>query len=217
MNFEQARQNMVKQQVRPWEVLDPRILDTLSTLPRENFVPVEFRTLAYADMAIPIGNGQFMMKPVVEGRLLQALAVQGDETVLEIGTGSGYLTACLAKLSRSVLSIDYYADFIKSAEERLSALKLDNVQLETADIYHGFEPAATFDVMVFTGSLRESPERYLRWLEPGGRAFAIIGRDPVMEARVYTRVSDADFSSEGLFDTVVSPLHGATPPQAFRF
>jgi len=217
MNFEQARQNMVKQQVRPWAVLDPRILATLNALPRENFVPAEFRQLAYADIEIPIGHGQSMMKPVVEGRLLQALAIQGTETVLEVGTGSGYLTACMAKLARSVLSLDYHADFVKAAEERLSALKLDNVHLETADIYHGFESAGRFDVIVFTGSMRELPERFLRWLESDGRAFAVVGQSPIMEARVFTRTGEGQFAGKSVFDTVVSPLHGATPSQAFEF
>src|SRR5690242_15863791 len=150
-NVEIARQNMIENQVRPWEVLDPRVLDVLAVIRREDFVPVRYRNLAFADMALPIGHGETMMKPTVEGRLLQALALTADDRVLEIGTGSGFVTACLARLAHSVTSIEQHADFAESARARVAAAGAHNVRIEHADALKQFDTGERFDAVVVTG------------------------------------------------------------------
>lgn len=215
LNFERARFNMVEQQVRPWDVLDARVLDVIGTLKREDFVPVRYRKLAYADVAIPIGEGQFMMKPVVEGRVLQALNLDDDDEVLEIGTGSGYLTACLARLARRVTSIDNREGLLEAARQRLQQAGIGNVQLDLADALREFSPALRFDAIAVTGAVASLPEQFRDWLAPGGRLFVVRGSGAVMDAVRVTRLGDADYAEESLFETVLDYLDGAQPAQRF--
>ena len=213
VDFEQARFAMVEQQVRPWEVLDFRVLDVIGSVKREDFAPPRHRKLAYADLALPLEHGEFMLKPVIEGRLLQALDLAPEHEVLEIGTGSGYLTACLARLARAVHSVDLHADFIDRARVRLQAAGLANVSLEAADALQ-FQPARQFDAVAIGGAVAEVPERFLSWVRPGGKLFVIRGRSPVQEAVLYTR-AEHGWAVESLFETDVPYLHGAEPVQRF--
>jgi protein-L-isoaspartate(D-aspartate) O-methyltransferase len=219
MNFERARYNMIEQQVRPWSVLDPNVLRTLGAIPREWFVPPDYRRLAYSDTRIPLGHGQTMMPPVVEGRLLQALELAGDENVLEIGTGSGYVTACLAGMAHSVESVDIYDDFTASARERLRELDIDNVTLTTGDAAAGWNGGHRFDAIALIGAVPSVPDAYREALTPGGRLFAIIGdpSQPVMEAVQITRVGDDEWSIESLFETWIAPLENTSRPRRFEF
>ena len=213
LNFEQARAAMVEQQVRPWEVLDPRVLGTIGAIPREDFVPSAHRQLAYADLALPLAHGETMLKPVVEGRLLQALALSPSDEVLEIGTGSGYLTACLANLARDVMSIDLHADFIAEAATRLDRLGLRNVRLETADVF-GLTLNRRFDAIAVGGAVASLPDAFANWLKPGGRLFVVRGLSPVQEAICCTR-RDEHLQTESLFETDIPYLHGAEPVPHF--
>ncbi|MEX1081462.1 MAG: protein-L-isoaspartate O-methyltransferase [Halofilum sp. (in: g-proteobacteria)] len=219
MNFERARFNMVEQQVRPWTVLDGDVLRVLRTLPREHFVPEMYRRLAYSDTRIPLGHGQSMMAPVVEGRMLQGLELHPDDQALEIGTGSGFLTAGLAQLARSVESVDIYEDFTRTAGERLRALDISNVTLATGDAAQGWENGRQYDAIVLTGAVPEVPESYRYALRPGGRLIAIIGdRDrPIMEAVQIVRTGAEEWSSESLLETWVEPLVNAARPARFQF
>jgi len=217
MNFERARFNMVEQQVRPWEVLDTRVLDVLSEIKREDFVSPEHRQLAFADLQIPLDHGVAMMKPVVEGRLLQALQVQSDDEVLEIGTGSGFVTACLSRLARQVTSIEIHADLADRARSRIGACGIRNCQVLAQDVYADFHPQQSFDVIAVTGAVVSPPADWMRWLKPGGRMFVICGHSPVMEAVLYTRQS-ADFNERrSLFETDLAYLKGAEPSARFEF
>lgn len=215
MNFEQARHNMVEQQVRTWEVLDPQVLEILGRLNREDFVPPKHRRLAYADLMLPLGEGEVMMRPAVEGRLLQALALTTEDTVLEIGTGSGYLTACLAALAGRVESVDLREKFVDGARRKLSNLDIDNVALEVGDALGDWSPDRAFDAVAVTGSSAEVPERFLQWVKPGGRMFCIRGRSPVMEAVLMRRLDDDAWASESLFETDLPRLVGAEDPEIF--
>lgn len=219
MNFERARYNMIEQQIRPWSVLDPRVLRVLGALPRERFVPPAYRGLAYADTRIPIGHGQTMMPPVVEGRLLQALELAGDEHVLEIGTGTGYLTACLAALCHSVETVDLHADFTATARERLGELAIDNVAFATGDAATGWNGGRRYDAIAMTGSVTEVPAACKQALAPGGRLFAVVGdeREPIMEGIQVTRVGTDEWSVESLFDTWIAPLEQVRQPREFEF
>ena len=208
-----ARENMVEQQIRPWDVLDVRVLDTLATLPREAFVAPTLRGLAYADTELPIGHGETMMKPVQEGRLLQALLPGPEESVLEIGTGSGYLTACLARLAREVVSLERHADLADAARTRLLAQGLANVSVHAADVFAG-SPGRRFDVICVTGAVAELPPQFVEWLEPNGRLFAVQGRSPVMEA-VLVRRDVNGTRTESLFETDLPYLAGAAPAPVF--
>lgn len=216
MNTDFARQQMVQQQVRAWDVFDADILDVLATVPREQFVPVGLEALAFADTEIPIGHGQFMMTPTVEGRLLQALDLAATDEVLEVGTGSGFLTACLARLSRSVLSIDIYTDFLDAAQANLADSGITNVELGSMNAMHEL-PQQAFDAIAVTGSLQTFDPRFVMALRPGGRLFVIVGAAPVMEARLVTRSGDTDWESQALFETEVAPLVGAANPPGFSF
>ncbi|HEN47673.1 MAG TPA: protein-L-isoaspartate O-methyltransferase, partial [Mizugakiibacter sp.] len=183
INFEQARKNMVKNQVRAWEVLEPRVLAILDRIPRELFVPAPYAALAYADLALPLEHGEKMIKPVVEGRALQALALDGNESVLEIGTGSGYLTACLAELGREVLSVELHQDFVTRARQHLAAIGNSHAEVVCSEAVHDFDPGSRrFDAILVGGAVADIPERFLSWLNPGGRLFAVRGVEPVMHA-----------------------------------
>ncbi|HEX7026070.1 MAG TPA: protein-L-isoaspartate O-methyltransferase [Gammaproteobacteria bacterium] len=219
MNYEQARFNMVEQQIRTWEVLDQRVLDVISRTPREAFVPPEHRALAFADTNIPLGNGQVMMRPNVEGRLLQALDIQESDIVLEVGTGSGYLTACLAQLAKHVYSVDIFPDFIERAGINLTAQAINNITLSQGDASATWGDRPEYDVIAVTGSLPVLPDSYKRLLAPNGRLFVIVGDEslPVMEAWLITRVSEQHWTGESLFETSIPPLINAVKPKTFVF
>jgi len=214
LNIELARHNMIEQQVRPWDVLDSRVLNVLSAVPREDFVPEAQRNLAFADLCLPLGHGEVMMKPVVEGRMLQAVSPLQGESVLEIGTGSGFMTACLAKLAGSVLSVEQHADFADAARARLATARIANARVETADAVTAFDPGQTFDVIVVTGAVHALPQHWRSWLNNGGRLFAVVGDSPVQRAMLYARAG-AGWSEQALFETDLPYLRHAEPPQRF--
>lgn len=217
MDLEQARFNMVEQQIRPWEVLDQTVLDLLFKVRREEFVPATYRSLAFFDMEIPLGQGESMWSPKLEARAAQALQLNKTDKVLEIGTGSGYLTALLASLAGHVYSVEIHADFIREAETRLKAHGFGNITLETGDASLGWEKHAPYDAIVVTGSLPIMPANLPAQLAPGSRLFAITGDDPVMEAQLVTCVSHGVFRTESLFETSVKPLVNAVQPERFTF
>ena len=214
-DLQQARRNMVENQVRTFEVLDARVLETLAELPRESFVLPPYRALAYADLALPLAHGELMMKPIVEGRALQALALQSHESVLEVGTGSGYFTACLAKLAGRVVSVDRHADFIETARERLKDAGIGNAELLHADALRDFKPAQAFDAVAVTGAVASVPAMFRDWLKPGGRMFVVTGMEPAMRALLLRRESDGHLGEERLFETESPYLAGAEPAQRF--
>ncbi len=216
-SFEKARFNMVEQQVRPWEVLDAQVLELVGNMPREHFVPDSYKGLAYADIEIPLGDGQKMMFPRVEGRLLQALDIQPEETVLEIGTGSGYLTACLARLANSVISQDINPQFTDSARRKLASLGIENVQLRTADSLNDDVASGPFDAIAVTGSLPFIPNELMQRLKVGGRMFIVTGDSPAMEASLVTRTGDDEWQTEGLFETDIGRLTNAPEIKRFEF
>ncbi len=215
LDFEKARFNMIEQQIRPWEVLDRRVLDVIASLPREDFVPERFRRLAYADLNLPLGHGQVMMAPKMEARMLQALDVQPTDKVLEVGTGSGFVTACLARLGAHVHSVEIIEALKWQARERLEAHGIANVTLETGDASRGWARHAPYDVIAVTGSLPVMEEAFKQQLAVGGRLFVIVGEEPVMEAWLYTRVGEDAWSAEALFETVLPPLVNARRPPRF--
>jgi protein-L-isoaspartate(D-aspartate) O-methyltransferase len=214
---ERARFNMVEQQIRPWDVLDKRVLDTLLKIPREHFVPTEQRAFAFSDTALPLGHGETMLPPVVEGRILQSLAVEPNERVLEIGTGSGFFTACLANLGHSVHSVDIYPDFTQAAAGKLAALGIERVVLEAGDAINGWASNERFDVIVLTGAVQHTPESYRQQLNVGGRLFAIVGSEQNMSGILVTRRSNDQFDTQNLFETHTRFLKGAEPKPQFSF
>ena len=217
IDYARARELMVEQQVRPWDVLDARVLDVLTVLPREAFVPEAYRALAYADLPLPIGHGEQMFKPVVEGRALQALALKPGDSVLEIGAGSGWMAACMGRLARQVTSIELHDDFAVAARARLADNGFDgNVNVEIADALT-YVPGREFDAICVSGAVDAVPARFARWLRPGGRLFAIRGRAPAMEAVLLRRTGEAagDIVVESLFETDMPYLAGFAPVPSF--
>ena len=213
-----ARQQMVDQQIRTWEVLDPRVLDVMSSVPREAFVPHNYRELAFADTPIPIGFGQSMLAPVLQGRILQALGPTASDSALEVGTGTGYLAACLSLLSRFTRSIDIRAEFTATAGSNLRAVPQARVQLETRDAFNtNAAPLGDYDVVAVTGSLPVYDTRFEQALRVGGRLFAVVGVAPVMDAILVRRVDSTEWIRESLFETVIDPLVNATAPPGFVF
>ena len=217
MNFDRARFNMVEQQIRPWEVLDSRVLSLLESIHREDFVPVTYRKLAFADMSIPLGHDQFMMNPKVEGRLLQALILGEDDAVLEVGAGSGFVTAYLAALAKRVVSVEIFDELHQNAELRLAEKNICNVELFVGDVMSGWQPEQAHDVVVVTGSVQSVPEQFLGWVNPGGRMFVISGDSPAMEARLLTRLGVTEWREESLFETDLPRLVNAEKPPQFEF
>jgi protein-L-isoaspartate(D-aspartate) O-methyltransferase len=215
INTELARQNMIENQVRTWEVLDARVLETLGALRREDFVPARHRNLAFADVALPIGHGEVMFKPVIEGRILQALELMPADRVLEIGTGSGFLTACIAHLCGSVLSLERRAEFADTARAQLAAAQLRNAQVEVTDALDDFSTDESFDAVVVGGAVHALPDRFRQWVKPGGRLFAIVGDSPAMQATLFERVDATHWQQESLFETDVPYLLHAEPPRRF--
>lgn len=217
LDFERARFNMIEQQVRPWDVLDARVLDVLRTVKREDFVPARYRKMAFADLALPVDGGErpeVMMKPIVEGRMLQAIAASDACSILEVGTGSGFVTACLAQLGREVTSIDIEPRFVERAAGRLSLAGVSNVRLEVGDAL-AYEPGRQFDVVCVTGAVAEVPERFRSWMRVGGRMFVIRGVSPAMDATLLTRVTETEHRAESLFETDLPYLVNAAPPKRF--
>ncbi|WP_421569305.1 protein-L-isoaspartate O-methyltransferase family protein [Stenotrophomonas sp. PD6] len=212
IDYAHARELMVEQQIRPWDVLEIRVLDVLARLPREAFVAESHKALAYADIELPLGFGQKMMKPVIEGRTLQALDLQPGDEVLEIGTGSGYLSACMGELAREVLSLEIQPELAAGARARLDAAGLgNNVRIETADAL-SWDTERRFDAICVTAAVDTIPSRFTQWLRPGGRLFVIHGKSPVMEAVLVK----TDGSTESLFETDIDYLRGAAPAPQFQ-
>ena len=223
MNIEQARFNMIEQQIRPWNVLDTAVLELLAHTKREDFVPAAHRALAFADIELPlqadaqaVAQGRCMLAPKVEARMLQDLALRPTDSVLEIGTGSGYTAACLSRLARQVVSIEIHNDLAESARSRIGAAGIRNCQVLGADAL-SFHPAQTFDAIAVTGAVAEVPEAFLRWLKPGGRMFVIRGLSPAMEAVLMTRQSADYVETSSLFETDLPYLKGAEPASQFKF
>ncbi len=217
MNLKQARFNMIEQQIRTWEVLDPIVLDLLNQVPREDFVPENCQGLAFADLEIPIGHEQFMLSPKLEARIIQTLALKKTDKVLEVGTGSGYLTALLAKLAAEVISVDCIAEFTTNARQKLLQHGLDNILLETGDAAQGWPSHAPYDVIVLTGSVPRLPEDFRQQLKPGGRLFAVVGEAPVMEATLVSSPAPHVYRTEKLFELCVPSLSNALQPVRFVF
>ena len=214
--MEQARFNMVEQQIRPWNVLDAEVLDLLKKIKREQFVPVAQRALAFMDVEIPLEHGVKMWQPKLEARALQALKLKQDDQVLEVGTGSGYLTALLSRLAAQVTSVEISPELSAQAERNLAAYHIDNVMLAVGDAANGWD-GAQYDAIVLTGSVPLQPAALLNNLKVGGRLFAVIGDAPVMHACVITRKATDQFESVTLFETSVEPLRNALQPQRFVF
>jgi protein-L-isoaspartate(D-aspartate) O-methyltransferase len=217
MDLEQARTNMVEQQIRTWEVLDQEVLDLLYVVPREEFVPPQHRALAFSDLELPIGEGERMWQPKLEARVLQELAPRKSERVLEVGTGSGYLTALLAHRAAHVFSVEINPRLAAFGRANLERHGADNVTLETGDAARGWARHAPYDVIVLTGSTPVLPRAFLEQLAPGGRLFAVVGEAPAMRARLITCSAPGAWRSADLFETVIAPLANAEHPPRFRF
>ncbi len=217
MNIEQARYNMVEQQIRTWDVLDQDVLDLLFKIRREDFVPAAHSSLAFVDMEIPLGHGQAMWTPKLEARVIQELAIQPDERVLEIGTGSGYLTALLAAEAAEVVTVDIVPEFIAAATEKLRAHGIGNVVFHSGDAARDWPDEAGFDVIVLTGSTPLLSDAFRRRLKVGGRLFAIVGKPPAMQAMIMNCTAPGATRNTVLFETVVAPLLNAPHPAAFVF
>ena len=216
-NMEQARFNMIEQQIRPWNVLDQDVLDLLSEVRREEFVPAAHQALAFADLEIPLGEGAVMLAPKMEAKLLQELAVQPKDKVLEIGTGTGYMAALLAAKADQVTSVEISPAIAKTAKANLAKAGISNVSVEVGDGVHGWAAGAPYDVIVVSGSLPVVPEELLQQLKVGGRMAVFVGEAPVMEAQIVTRTGETTFASLNLFETVVAPLQNAPAKERFRF
>ena len=217
MNIEQARFNMIEQQIRPWEVLDQAVLSLLAIVKREDFVPPACRALAFFDTEVPLLDGQSMLAPKVEARLLQALHLARHERVLEVGAGSGYMAALMAHRAQQVISLEIRPALAAMAAANLRHAGIANASVREADGALGLAAEAPFDAIVLSGSVAEVPQSLLDQLKPGGRLLAIVGDEPVMRAMLITRVAAAQFKREALFDTVAPRLQGFAEPPPFRF
>ena len=215
LNFEEARHNMIVQQIQPWNVRDDKVLDLLKRLPREDFVPAEYKVHAFTDINIPLANGQEMMSPKLEAYMLQALQIQDQDKILEVGTGTGYVTALLASQARHVITVDIDADASKRAEEKLIAHQITNVTYDVGDAAMGWDNQKPYDVIVVTGSMPLLPETFQRNLNVGGRLFAIIGDAPAMEVLLITRTKNNEWTHEVLLETDIPALINAAEPERF--
>jgi protein-L-isoaspartate(D-aspartate) O-methyltransferase len=217
MNIEQARFNMIEQQIRPWDVLDPEVLELLHVVKRENFVPAAHKALAFVDAEIPLPGGQSMLNPKVEARLLQDVNLKKHESVLEIGTGSGYMAALLAHKGRHVTTVEVSPELKALAEKNLADNGVTNVTVELGNGAQGWTNGAPFDVIVVSASLPVLPEALLQQLKVGGRLAVIIGQSPAMKAQLITRTGEAGYDTRTLFETDVKALSSATTPSTFTF
>jgi len=215
VNTELARYNMIEQQIRTWDVLDPQILELLASVPRERFVPENYRNLAFSDLEIPLGQDEVMMQPKMEGRILQSLAIKPLERILEIGTGSGFLTACLAKLGAQVVSVEIVPEFSQRAQQLLTGMGYENIEFCIGDAASGWGQDGSFDAIAVTGSLPYLPEALKHCLNKDGRLFVVTGEPPVMEAQLIRRLSTQEWQSETLFETCLPALQNAVYPQDF--
>lgn len=215
LNFEEARHNMIVQQIQPWNVRDDKVLDLIQRLPREDFVPADYKEHAFTDMNIPLPDNQEMMCPKLEAYMLQALQIQEQDKVLEVGTGTGYVTALLASQARYVITVDIDADTSKRAEEKLSAHQITNVTFDVGDAALGWNHQKPYDVIAITGSLPILPESFQRSLNVGGRLFAIVGDAPAMEVILITRVKENEWTHEVLLETDIPALINAAKPERF--
>jgi protein-L-isoaspartate(D-aspartate) O-methyltransferase len=216
MDVEAARLQMIEQQVRAWDVLDPSVLAALASVRREQFVPEEYTQLAFADTAIPLAGGQHMLPPKVEGRILQALAPEPDDAVLEIGTGSGFFAACLAAMAGRVRTVEIRDQLAQQARARLKAAGIAGIAVDTADAL-SLKPEPVYDAVALTASLPVYDARFEGWLKPGGRLFVVVGTGPAMEARLVTKVTERAVRQDSLFETVIDPMSGARAPESFQF
>ena len=216
MDIEQARFNMIEQQIRTWEVLDQDVLDLLFAVRREDFVPAAYKLLAFADLEIPLGDGEKMWAPKMEARVIQELKLTSGESVLEIGTGSGYLTALLASLGARVTSVEINSRLSSEARAKLARAKIESVELEIGDGARGWGNG-TYDTIVLTGSTPVLPDAFVRQLNPGGRLFAVVGEPPVMMARVGRWIAPGALTNRIVFETSLEPLTNATTPAHFEF
>ena len=220
MDFEKARFNMVEQQVRPWDVLNPRVLDVISDIPREMFTPDEYKNLAYVDTRIPLGSFNdhpcMMANPNIQGRIFQELDIQEDDLILEIGTGSGYLTACLARLGRHVDTVDINEALTEMATKNLQKLHINNVNLTTGDAAKGWDQKRNYDVIAITAAMPGIPVSYKNLLKIGGRMFVVTGDAPAMTAHLVTRTAKNKWTTEDLFETSIEPMIQTTK-QVFNF
>ena len=217
MNFQQARFNMVEQQIRPWKVLDPQVLAVLGAVPRELFTPMQYQFMAYVDEEIPLPGGHVMLPPRIDARLMHDLELQGTESVLDIGTGSGYRAALLAHRAREVVSLEIDPVMADAARHHLQAAGVHNVRVLQADGTQTPVQGAPFDAIVLGGSVAEVPTTLLDQLKVGGRLIAIVGAAPIMQATLFTRVGDRQFSSTALWDTSVPALQNFAQPSRFHF
>lgn len=217
MNLEQARFNMIEQQIRPWDVLDAEVLHLLSVVKREDFIPLAHKALAFVDMQIPLGQGQFMLAPRVEARMLQDAMVQKHEKVLEIGAGSGYMAALLAHRAQSVLTLEINPELAAMARTNLQKAGIHNAEVRQLDGSKGVPAEGPFDVIILSGSVAEVPPSLLAGLKTGGRLLAIVGNEPMMRATVITRTGDAEFKTSEPWDTIAPRLLNFPEPSTFSF
>ena len=224
MNLEQARFNMIEQQIRPWDVLDADVLELLTVVKREAFVPPAYRSMAFVDAEIPLPGGENMLQPKFEARILQELAVKKHEQVLEIGSGSGYMAALLAFKARHVTTVDILPELADMARANLAAYGVDNADVQQGDGVRGWPAAGAdskadpaYDVIVVSGSTPILPQTLMQQLKIGGRMFVVTGDAPAMSAQLVTRMSDIGFNTVKLFETVIKPLHNAVTPSHFTF
>lgn len=215
-DYEQARFNMIEQQIRPWDVLDPRVLDLLFAVRREDFVPPAYRTLAFADLELPLSNGFRMWTPKMEARVIQSLMLQGSDRVLEIGTGSGYLTALLASGAGDVTSVEIDPELAGRARSKLAQHGFTNARVDVGDGARGYG-RDSYDAVVLTGSTPLLPARFIEQLAPGGRVFAVVGESPAMKARLIHSEAPGATVPTDLFETVIAPLVNAAAPARFEF
>lgn len=215
MNLEQARFNMVEQQIRPWDVLDPKVLDLFMAIPRHEFVSESQQALAYSDLELPIGEAQTMLPPRIEGRMLQAVDIEKDETVLEIGTGSGYMTALMASAAQSVTTVEIFPSLQATAKSRLA--HFNNIDFVIGDASQNWDDGKSYDVIVLTGAVAELPDAYKNKLNLGGRLVVTVGKAPNMTCQVLTRVSHTEWETETLFETVIPSLINAEAKETFSF
>lgn len=212
-----AHANMVNQQLRPNEVADARVLAAMSNIPREKFLDPALQGLAYADVQLPIGCGQTLLPPMVEGRMLQALALQPDETVLEIGTGSGYFTALLTRLAAQVITVEYFEELSVEAQDRLQQLDIHNVEFHVGDAARAWSLPERVDAIIMTAAVLTVPDEYLNQLKIGGRLLAVVGKTPAMSVQLIQRISEREWHTKSLFETVIPAMIHAEPKAEFEF
>jgi len=217
MNIEQARFNMIEQQIRPWDVLDPQVLDLLFVVKREDFVPPAYRNLAFADMEIPIGSGQLMLAPKIEAKMLQELVLKKTDKVLEIGTGSGYMAALLAARSEHVVTVESRPELVEMAKQNLERAGIANVTVELGDGAKGWAQRGPYDAIVVSGALPVVPDALLKQLRVGGKLAVVVGEAPVMEAQLITCTAEGIYNTVNLFETVIPTLDGVETKGSFTF